>query len=667
MDSQRSERSAPAAAAVAIAVAAVLAAAWLFGAPRPSVPAAPPLTAELLGTFLQSLQPSARVDTTARGLALVQSGAPRCRAELVPLAQASVGARRFGSHALEPTASADLACLAWLDAAAARLVCADPALPVVRPGAELAPLNRLDWILLVLSALLVGALPVMLVLGWRHLGRADRRMAVAVLVLAAVARLLWPWRLTAVYFAYEWFAQAAYLDSVPRYGPGSTALWGMVLGPQPDHRVVLAVQALVGAVNCAVWALAVSRAARQPRAGWCAGLALAATPVILRDHTSESMHVPALLGVAAAGWAAVELALRPSRLFAALLAAGCAFAALCRFDVGPMALATAAALAWIATPQNSWRIKWTAWVLPVAAVALTLARAAEWALRDLDRGNLPQLAHWAQWLPQRLGRDVLLWRGDWLPMGVWAPVLLWLAVGRSERGLADAAPRHHRWLILLPLAFAAALPSWLDYNETSLPRLQQPGAQLLILCGAALLAQLASQEGSARPWRSWVVASAWLLTVVPTWATCLRQTNPHQEEDLLARVASDLAVRVPPGQGAWLAVRSYADGDTTGLHLHQPTYAFGSVRLTSAAAAELALKQCPSLAAPVYFFQSLRCSAAPHGARHPGAFGPCTALSAWPGRQVIWQEARRNLGDSPTFDWYGAAPTIPVGLYQLTR
>ena len=378
------------------------------------------------------------------------------------------------------------------------------------------------------------------------------------------------------------------------------------------------------------------------------------------------MHVPALLGVAAASWAAVELALQPSRLFAALLAGGCAFAALSRFEVGPQAVATAAVFSWIAAPQRSWRASWSLWILPGLAVVLTLARAVEWAARDLQRGNLPQLDQWSQSLPRHLVDDVLLWRGDWLPLGAWVPVLWWLAWGRREAGLAGEPPRHHRWLALLPLALAAALPSWLDYNETSLPRLQQPAAQLLLLCGAALAAQLAHQNRALRPWRSWAIAGLWLLTAVPTWATCLRQTNPHQEDQLLVRAARDLADRVPAGQNAWLAVRSYADGDTAGLHLHQPTYAFESVRLTTATAAARVVQQCPNLATPLYFLQSLRCAAAPIGAVHPGLVAPCAELSQQPSKVVLWRDNLINLRDSATFDWYGREPTVPVGLYQLT-
>ncbi len=672
MVAQPADRRTPAVAAVAVVLAAVLAAAWLFGAPRPLPPSAPPIGAELLRTWLKPLPQPALIENTARGLAIAKSAAPQCRAELVPLAQASATAQRFGSQALERPPSADLECLAWLDAAAARLACADPKLPVVRPGDAVQPLTALDRLLLVLSALLVGALPVLLLLGWWRMDRRQRQMAALVFSVALLARLLWPWRLTAVYFAYEWFAQAAYLDSVPRYGPGSTALWGMVLGPQSDHRAVLALQVAVGALNCAIWALAAARVAGRAQTGLWVGLALALTPVVLRDHASESMHVPALLGVAAAAWAAAELSQRPSRLFGALLVAGCAFAALCRFEVGPMALAVAAAFAWMAAPQQPWRQQRWAWLGAAAAIAVTLGRAVSWAERDLDRGNLPQLALWAQWLPQRLAADVLLWRGDWLPLGLWAPVVLWLAVGRAVApaaalpAAAAPAPRHHRWLILLPLAVLAVLPSWLDYNETSLPRLQQPAAHLAIVCGGALLAQLAGQDGSRWRWRTWAVAVLWAASALPTWAHCLRPTNAHTEDQLLRRAAADLAQRQPADQPAWLAVRSYADGDTAGLHLHQPTYAFGGVRLTSVTAAEQVLQQCQNLATPLYFLRSTRCSAAPRGRPHPGELGACAALSRWPGRQVVWQEEVNNSGDSPTFAWYGSAAELPVGLYQLT-
>lgn len=645
----------------AVAVSALAAALWLFLAPRP-LPPQPVDGANLRGTWLEALVPPGEIAETPDGLALQTRGDPSCRALLVAAETAPAEARRFGNQALLPPQATELACLGWFDSAAEQIRLHHPVLPVVRPGDAPAPVGVADRALLLASALLVGALIALLGLSLGRGTSSERRMVLWVIAISLLVRLAWPWRLTAVYFGYEWLAQAATQDSLPRYGPGSTALWGMVLGPVGDHRAVLALQALVGAATCGVAALALRRAGALPSAGWAAGLGLALTPVVLRDHTSESMHVPALLGLTAALWAGAELGQRESRLFSALLLVAVAFAALCRFDVGPLALAGSLAMAWITRSSRIDKIAWSAlaskWVPPTLVVALTLIRGLGQAERDLARGNLPQLAEALNWLPQRLTTDVLLWRGDWLPLGWWLGPLAWLAWGKAT------AQRHHRWLALIPLAFLAVLPSWLDYNETSLPRLQQPAALLAILASAALGAQVHAQTAAQR-WLGPLAVAVVGLTALPTLETCLRQTNAHTEDQILRRAAADLKRLVPADAPAWLAVRSYADGDTAGLHLHQPTWLFGAVRLTSVSALQEALQKGQFPDQPVYFLRSVRCHAAPRRGPHPGEMPACSDLADRPGTQVIWQESIKNLGDTETFDWYGREPQLVVGLYRV--
>lgn len=650
---------------LAVVVASALAAAlWLFLAPRPLSPQRLEAeTAEAVGgAWLEGLVPPGEIVKTPRGLALQTRGDANCRALLMSAETAPPEARRCGNQALLPPQSTELACLRWFDGAAEQIRLHHPLLPVVRPGDDLAPLGVADRALLLASALLVGALGALLGLGVRRGTSLEHRMVLWVFAISLLVRLAWPWRLTAVYFGYEWLAQAATLDSLPRYGPGSTALWGMVLGPLGDHRAVHALQALVGAATCGVAALGLRRAGALPTAGWAAGLGLALTPVVLRDHTSESIHVPALLGLTAALWAGAELGRRESRLFSALLLVAVAFAALCRFDVGPLAWAASLLMAWLTRAGQTDKIPWSAlvykWVPPSLAVALALIRGLGEAERDLARGNLPQLTEALRWLPQRLATDVLLWRGDWLPLGWWLGPLAWLAWGKAT-GL-----RHHRWLALIPLAFLAVLPSWLDYNETSLPRLQQPAALLAILASAALGAQVHAQAAGQR-WLGPVAVAVIGLTALPTLETCLRPTNAHTEDQLLRRAAADLQRLLPKDAPAWLAVRSYADGDTSGLHLHQPTWLFGAVRLTSVSALQGALDQGQFPDQPVYFLRSVRCHAAPRGGVHPGELPACRDLATRPGTQVIWQESIKNLGDTATFDWYGQEPLLVVGLYRV--
>ncbi|MBI5608447.1 MAG: hypothetical protein HY902_06160 [Deltaproteobacteria bacterium] len=625
---------------------AVLSALLVLAWPRPR-PAEPTPTPAEWSALLAGLEPAAQLQPLPDGWRLQPAGQPQCLVDLDATLRAPPA----------PPTQRDLTCLAWRDQALQTLAKRWPAWAQVRAGTDLPPMSLLDRALLALAALLAGALPVLAAALLTRLDAGTRRGLALVGGLALLLRLAWPWRWTAVYFVYEWLDQARFLDSVPRYGPGALVPWAWALGPLGESpRLVHAVQLLAGCLGAVAWTAAAVRATGRVPLVWWVGLPLAATPVLLRNDVSESMHVPALAALGVAGWAGVEWRRAPSLLTATTLAVGLSYAVLCRADLLPIALLSVAVLTWAAGPAAVQPVRRAPVWWPLAPAALVLALVAT-AARDraqIDQlaGNLPQIQRFADELPRHLLHDAVLWRPDW-----W-PVAAWLALLAAVVWLPSRAPAW-RWLALLAAAVASLLPSWLDYNETSLPRLQAP-AQVL---ATVALAVLGEQALAARRRLRWALVGLWLLAAIATLPATLRRTVAHDEDDLLAKL-----VAAAPAPG-WLAVRSYADEPARGLHLHWPTWWLRSVGLVpvpvSQVRASLDTGAAPSR--PLYLWRSLRCRALPldHAPPLPGHEQPdCAALARPDSMQPLWQESWPNRGDTPTFAWYGRSPTLHVGLYQ---
>jgi hypothetical protein len=360
-----------------------------------------------------------------------------------------------------------------------------------------------------------------------------------------------------------------------------------------------------------------------------------------------------------------------------------AIAPLFRADVALLAAPTVAVLTWIA--HGRWPRPNATWLAPgavaLAGTALALDHARSHAELAAANGTLPQLQGYLAALPGHLLRDALPWRPDWLPGAIWLPVVAWLALGRHDNRL------HLRWFALLPLAVLWLLPSFADFNETSLPRLQMPAAMLMLLLAAALTEQLAAHLAPQR-WPLVVLLGAWLASAWPTLAACTRETNPHQEDVLLRRALAML----PRDQPYWLVTRTYAEAPAMSLHLHLPTYLFQPPGRVVAATDWLKLQaegRWPNV--PVFFLRSLRCWAAPisdstfvsmdskqharpagqpalalQGEPRPSVEHPaCRAIVTAPGTLPLLSEQVQNLRDTPTFDYYGDAAAFEVGLYRL--
>ncbi len=631
--------------AVSAAVGAAICLCLLWLPQRPPVVPQAPISANDLGILLQLAQ-TQFVDAPNATLAKYAA----CVARIVPRDRATPDQQTSPNYAFALTNQLDdPRCHAWFDTLAAEIRLRDRWLEPVRPGGELPARTPWQSAFLALAATLMGAVAALALWLIAELPSPLRRQFCAIFLGAFALRALVPHRLVSVYFGYEYFAQAVYLDSLPRYGPASTALWGQLLGTVlRDHAWILWLQACMGALTVAFWSIWLTLARQSQRAGWLFGLIFAASPVILRDHVSESLHVGALLALAVACVAG----LRQQVWLAAL---SLALSGLFRFDVTILALLTWLLLAYIArTPVRNWRAPAmvfgaiTAWVIHAAWLRM---------LDDSTAGNLEQLPVLLRHLPELLVKQNALLRADWVPIGLWLSALIWLALGKARETIT------HRWLLLVPLAVLWLLPYYADFNPTSLPRLQMPAITCFMLCAAALMDQL-GQMPRGNVWLS-ACLIAWLVSATPTLSTSFRLTNAHIEDDLLREARASL----PKDAAFVLVTRTYAETPSADLHLHLPTYLFGlpgGNGLVVSASAYLAARdrgQHPLL--PTYFLRSVRCYASTKGQVHTQEHAACTRLAALKGTTTIFERDQANFGDEATFDYYGNVKQLRVGLYKL--
>lgn len=641
-------------------LAAALTVAWLWLPTRP-----PPVrTTEVDAPTLRAMHAPGHITGVPGDLRVAAPAGSPCSVRVRPIAQAEPSSLTTLHFALDPQPTPDLACAKRQDLIVNVLRDTDFQPDGIRPGDVTIPRTPFDTVLLTLTAAGLGAL---IVLGFRLLRALPRpvlRTFAVVLALAFLVRALAPHRLTTVFFAYEWFAQARFLDSLPRYGPGSTALWGLVLGPLTvDHAWILWLHALLGSLTVAV-AAAWLQLASGPRAAWVGGVLLGLTPLLVREHVSESMHVPALLCVLVAALGVLQ-----DRRVLAGLALG--LAPLFRGDLLPLAVPTVLVLTWVARRRLRLDRQWLGGLaLLTLGTALATVHTIHREQIDAAHGNLPQLQRYLPALKGHLLHDALPWRPDWLPGGLWLPVVAWLALGRKEGRL------HHRWLALIPLAVLWILPGFLDFNETSLPRLQMPAAVLLCLCAAGLTDQLAEVLRPHR-WPVAVLLLAWLASAWPTLPVAFHKTNAHLEDDLLRQTAHELAGRRLQGQDAWLVTRTYAEGPAVGIHLHFPTYLFPGVRIVTATDWLTHLQRSalgrgrvpPERSEPTaaWFLRSVRCWAHPVQEGGPlREHAACQAV-AQRARPTSIRARLPNLRDSPTFDYYGPGQAMDVGVLVLRQ
>ena len=483
-------------------------------------------------------------------------------------------------------------------------------------------------------------------------------------------------RLVMIYKGYALTAAAADLVAVPRYGAGALTLHRLVLGTfGVDHVNLIAVHTVLGIF--AAMALLCLLARFRPAVGavGVAALLLALTPLLVKDHRSESL----LVITSAALWPAALLWDHWSEKGAPWDLVGAvgllALAAMTRPEmvvIAPMVLLVVTALRgglpkrhWLATSAAA--LLFGLLVLPhlLHIIAATQEQAASGALPAMEGALL-----------QRLARGGVLYGAVFKPLMFPLGATL-LALAACALPTPEAGTSHRRlaiWLWLLALVWMVIVR--VDMPETSIPRLHAPASALICLgagLGAASLwrwrpVQRLPRAGLGGALTLLLLASA-ALTLAPLWST----TNEDEAEAFLRDAFASLSeasvclLRLdgedppPPGKvhrdfPDYLALPPERDDRLFGL---QAWHRAGR-------------PDCPG---GVWFVHGMRCYARAGGQRPEGGAarrddsGPiaaCVELLQQGDWQPMLSRPVRNHGDNE-FGYYPDDPQLPLALYRLRR
>lgn len=515
------------------------------------------------------------------------------------------------------------------------------------------PIAPLDAVQVGVAAACLVALPYALALAasevrvaWRALAPRERVVVAAAAALGGALRVTVPRRIVTVFLGYAATRHAIELFPLPRYGAGATvvhAAWVALFGR--DHAVILAGNALVGALALPLWAAVYNRWSARPGVAAAATCIVAAAPMFVRNDASDSNNVAAIALVAVSLLAHDASLRRPGPAWRGALAVAppVVLATLARPD---FVVVVPAAFALHGAWRGGWRVPWA-----VAAI-LELTHALVAAQDLLQRGSLPLMRSLLA-APLALAFECALVVPTQFPVAL-TLLAAWLAL----RGTSDARGLSRRhWLA----ALAAMAPTTVDLATANAARVHAPAAMLLAPAMAAAL--LAPRRPGVRA--ALVVAAA--LSAAPSAWSLFRPINDDHEEALLR----DAAARTPPEESTLLRLghedrlanfdRGYF------VHYEFPDYLFPRAR-ASALAPFLA---APDLSRPVYFFDGMRCHARGRddGSPPPPGDTPHPACAAMHARFVLTPVVARsvpNEGDH-AFAWYPAAPRFSLGYYRVER
>ena len=425
-----------------------------------------------------------------------------------------------------------------------------------------------SWLGLGAAATATGiiALLALLVLALRRLWRvaattAGRRWLVGGLSLAALAHALVPGRMVMVYTGYPQIQYVLDLEPL-RYGPAGNWLHGVPLWLfGPGHDAVQWANRFFGLVSLIfLWSLATRLAPkRRSVALWAVALTIV-TPLLLRDHTSESVLVAGMAFVLAA----LDALADPDRPLGWVLAVPClVVAALAR----PEMMLAAGPLAGLVVARGGGATLRRHWP---AAVAVMLAAGALLALHTLHLSETVDWLRRTDALPAyaTLGTfmDTLVSPRN-LTVTLWGPplVLLGLVAAFFRRG--------DRWLCggLLLVALAWMAFTHVDLPDISVPRVHAPPWLLLALVASFGLAELWQRASHGVAWGRAVLAVALVASLVVSGLRSFAPLNSDAEEDLLQATVATL-----PDEGRLcLTTVGYSDPPPPGkTHRYFPAYLF---------------------------------------------------------------------------------------------
>lgn len=473
----------------------------------------------------------------------------------------------------------------------------------------------------------------------------------ALLLAGLGLRFLEPTRLVMIYSAYEWTDQVTRFTGIGRYGASTTVLYRLLFSlVPPDHEAIATLHRLAGALTLPVLAALLARCRPPPGAVALFTAMLAALPLFVRDHATESILVPIVLWLAS-GLLLLDRALLegPPKPNAAGPLVFLALAMTGRPEMIAVVPMLAAALVLARRGLAGWH-----WLLGGGAILALLGlphllhiraqqteMAAHGALAPLDH------SYWQTLVDRGLSAHIAL-HPLLFPAAVAALALLSLRrpEGRKVR------------LVVLTLTLLWLAVLLVDLPNTSIARLQAPLAMLWTALAAwGLAAEM--QRTRARLWLVGGTAAV-ALTALPTHLHLRQWTNEDQAEQVWRRTLPKL-----PEQGACLVALTAHDQPEPGkVQRAVPAYLLRPPhREVKLVALDTWLAAPPPCPAGAFLLVDPRCYASYH--RPPG-LPPLlpTCAAAVQSAQPVDAWTLPNLGDNE-YGYYGDVREFQVGLYRL--
>lgn len=499
---------------------------------------------------------------------------------------------------------------------------------------------------------------------WAHDG-TSKRMVLGATAAAAVLRwLIAPKQIVTMYIGYLLTEQAITLSASSHYGMGSLALYHTLFALFPrDHQVLLWTNAVVGVLTLPLAAAFAGRLLRDARAGAAFALLVAFTPLFVRNDTSDANHVPALwwlMGGLVLWDEFLETGRRPALVAATALLA---LAANGRPEM-PLLVPSLLVLFTVALwPPRARLVRPAVFGAAAVAAVLVLPHAlhvvnAAIALDEQD--SLPGTGAGGL---VRAARSLLL-QDTVLTPSLYPVALVALAL----LGLLAPPPGARR----ARLAIAGAAVLWLgvsglDLCRANMARVHVPGALLVTMLAGA---------GAAYVWRRvpgvggrGALVLAVVLAALPTARTLWAPTNEQAEEDFIRRALSQLPATPYTLVRMDRADRNRASPGSDFTHHHFPDYLVRPPRGPGQVSSIHDWFAQPDTARPAFFYLGTRCYAEFRPADAPRPSGDalqpaCERLLREAKLQPVLEAVVPNRGDV-WLEYYGDAPTLRLGLYQL--
>ncbi len=505
----------------------------------------------------------------------------------------------------------------------------------------------------------------------------ERRATLIALVVGTAIRCLAPVRLVMIYKGYALTTAAADLVAVPRYGAGALVLHRTVLGTfGVDHLHLIALHTVLGVFAMVSLIALLIRLRPTLGAVSIAAWLLALTPLLIKDHRTESLLVVscALLWPGCLLWDIWRSHRRTLDGVGAVTLLS--LAAVTRPELLLVVPLMVAGVTWLRGPparrnRMSLLVAAAVFALLVLPHALHIVQATQ---EQAASGALPSMA---PSLLSRLARGGVFYGAIFEPSLFPIAATIMAAVAMVLRPPAASERGRALPLMLMGVALVWMVVVRVDMPVTSIPRLHAPAAALTCLAaaiGAVTLwhhPRLPGKAGGRA--RLLIVGLLLLATALPTVMPHWRTTNEDEEERFLRQVFE----RLPAEPVCLLRLDGDDDPAPGKVHRDFPDYLAVPPMRQDHLSGLRAWQNNPEGACPggVYLVHGLRCYARADGQRPDGGArerddtGPIRACAdllkghAW---RPVFEYEVANHGDNE-FGYYPDEPTFRLGLYRLDQ